>query len=166
MKYILIGLIRVYQLLPLHSHSMCKFTPTCSNYMIDAIKQVFSSTHMHMLWKASLKVYFLSLVIGIPLGLFFAYAIYKKLPFHSGFRVFLFLPSILSAIVVATIYQFFVEQGLPKIIEEIFKVKKQGFLENPDSRFGTLMFYSIFTSFGTSVLMYSNSMRCLQNNKK
>ena len=38
MKYILIGLIRAYQLLPLHSHSMCKFTPTCSNYGIEAIK--------------------------------------------------------------------------------------------------------------------------------
>ena len=39
MKYILIGLIRVYQLLPIHSHSMCKFTPTCSNYGIEAIKE-------------------------------------------------------------------------------------------------------------------------------
>ena len=38
MKYILIGLIRVYQLLPFHTHSMCKFTPTCSNYGIEAIK--------------------------------------------------------------------------------------------------------------------------------
>lgn len=39
MKYILIGCIRVYQLLPLHSHSMCKFTPTCSNYGIEAINK-------------------------------------------------------------------------------------------------------------------------------
>ena len=38
MKYILIGFIRVYQMLPLHSHSMCKYTPTCSNYGIEAIK--------------------------------------------------------------------------------------------------------------------------------
>ena len=38
MKYILIGLIKVYQLLPLHTHSMCKFQPTCSNYGIEAIK--------------------------------------------------------------------------------------------------------------------------------
>ena len=38
MKYILIGLIRVYQLLPLHTHGMCKYTPTCSNYGIEAIK--------------------------------------------------------------------------------------------------------------------------------
>ena len=39
MKYILIGMIRVYQLLPFHTHSMCKFTPTCSNYGIEVIKE-------------------------------------------------------------------------------------------------------------------------------
>lgn len=39
MKYILIGLIRVYQLLPFSSHSKCKFMPTCSNYGIEAIKE-------------------------------------------------------------------------------------------------------------------------------
>lgn len=38
MKYILIGCIRLYQLLPFNSHGMCKFTPTCSNYGIEAIK--------------------------------------------------------------------------------------------------------------------------------
>ena len=37
MKYILIGMIRVYQMLPLKSHNMCKFIPTCSNYAIEAI---------------------------------------------------------------------------------------------------------------------------------
>lgn len=37
MKYILIGMIKVYQLLPLSSHSKCRFIPTCSNYGIDAI---------------------------------------------------------------------------------------------------------------------------------
>ena len=39
MKYILIGIIRVYQLLPFSSHSMCRFYPTCSNYGITAINR-------------------------------------------------------------------------------------------------------------------------------
>ena len=39
MKYILIGLIKVYQMLPLSSHNKCKFIPTCSNYGIEAIKE-------------------------------------------------------------------------------------------------------------------------------
>ena len=39
MKYILIGMIKVYQMLPLRVHDNCKFIPTCSNYTIEAIKE-------------------------------------------------------------------------------------------------------------------------------
>ena len=39
MKYIIIYLIRGYQVIPLSSHHMCRFTPTCSEYMIQAIKE-------------------------------------------------------------------------------------------------------------------------------
>ena len=39
MKYFLVGLIKIYQLMPLHSHSLCRFQPTCSNYMIEAIRK-------------------------------------------------------------------------------------------------------------------------------
>jgi len=37
MKKILIKLIKLYQILPLHSHCACKYYPTCSNYAIEAI---------------------------------------------------------------------------------------------------------------------------------
>lgn len=39
MKCFLIGLIKVYQMIPGPHHGMCKYTPTCSNYAIDAIKE-------------------------------------------------------------------------------------------------------------------------------
>ena len=34
----IIYLIRGYQVTPLHSHSMCRYTPPCSEYMIDALE--------------------------------------------------------------------------------------------------------------------------------
>ena len=39
MKKLLIGLINLYQITPLHSHSMCRFTPTCSEYMKQCINE-------------------------------------------------------------------------------------------------------------------------------
>lgn len=39
MKKILIKLIKLYQITPMHAHSYCRFTPTCSNYMIEAIEK-------------------------------------------------------------------------------------------------------------------------------
>ena len=37
MRNILIKIIKLYQKLPLSSHSYCKFQPTCSNYAIEAL---------------------------------------------------------------------------------------------------------------------------------
>jgi len=38
MKNLVIKLIRAYQRAPLKTHSACKFYPTCSEYMIQAIE--------------------------------------------------------------------------------------------------------------------------------
>lgn len=39
MKSILIYPIKLYQKLPLPSHSYCKFHPTCSQYAIEALEE-------------------------------------------------------------------------------------------------------------------------------
>ncbi len=37
MKYFLIGFIKIYQLIPGPWHDKCRYTPSCSNYSIEAI---------------------------------------------------------------------------------------------------------------------------------
>ncbi len=39
MKHLMIFLIRCYQVFPTSAHKMCRFTPTCSQYTIDAINE-------------------------------------------------------------------------------------------------------------------------------
>ncbi len=39
MKKLLIKLIKLYQRMPLASHSNCKFIPSCSNYALDALNK-------------------------------------------------------------------------------------------------------------------------------
>ena len=39
MKKLLISFIRLYQRIPFSSHQKCRFTPTCSEYAIEAIEE-------------------------------------------------------------------------------------------------------------------------------
>ncbi len=39
MSNFLIKSIRLYQKMPLHTHSLCRYTPTCSEYTINAIEE-------------------------------------------------------------------------------------------------------------------------------
>ena len=39
MKKVLIKLIELYQVTPIFSHHMCRFTPTCSQYMKEALER-------------------------------------------------------------------------------------------------------------------------------
>lgn len=39
MKYLLVGWIKIYQLIPGPWHNSCRYEPTCSNYGIEAIKK-------------------------------------------------------------------------------------------------------------------------------
>lgn len=108
--------------------------------------------------KMSLLSYALLLCIGTPLGMLFSYYIYKKMPLSGAFRVILFLPSIISAIVMVTIFQFFVERAVPEMVNVLFGKQILGLMENTSSQYATIIFYNIWVGFGTSVLMYANSM--------
>ena len=39
MRYFLIGLIKIYQLIPGVWHNWCRYNPTCSEYAIIALKK-------------------------------------------------------------------------------------------------------------------------------
>jgi len=135
-------------------------------WTFDTLKQAFSNiTSQTMLGYigTSFLAYLLTYFIGTTLALLFSYFIYKKLPMGGLFKVFLFLPSIISAIVIAVIFLYFVENAIPAISKDLFGKTMKGLFENSDTRFGTVIFYNVFISFGTSVLMYSNAMSSIPN---
>jgi len=55
MKKILIGLIKIYQMMPLNTHQMCRYTPTCSEYAIEAIEEYGSLKGSYMAIKRVLR---------------------------------------------------------------------------------------------------------------
>lgn len=104
--------------------------------------------------------YFIKTAVSVPLGLLFSYYIAKKLFGAKFFRVVLFLPSILSAIVMVTLFRYFVDNAIPAMIEDI--TGQEGVLSllsmSDNVQYATIMFYNLWIGFGVSVLMYANAM--------
>ena len=101
--------------------------------------------------KMSLIYYGVNLLVSIPLGLLFAYYIFKKMPASKVFRVCLFIPSIMPAAAFALTYKIILNEVTPVI----FGNGGWRFDAHP---FGYILFYNLYVSFGTSVLMYANKM--------
>ena len=55
MKKILIKMIRLYQKIPGDFHNNCNFTPTCSNYAIEAIERFGSIKGSYLAFKRILR---------------------------------------------------------------------------------------------------------------
>ena len=125
----------------------------------DAFRALFK-TELVPAFRNSFVLYLLNLVCGVGLGLLFSYYVSKKMPCSGFFRVLLFMPSILSAVVMTGAFSKFVDAGIPALVKRMSggETVISGLLENNKYTVATLMFYNILVGFGTSVLMYSNSM--------
>lgn len=139
-----------------------EITFTFANFA-DQFKFLTTGPALNML-RVSLLGYVIHLVVGLTTGLMFAYYVYKKRTMSSMFRVLMFLPSIIPAIVLVTIYRYFADNAFPEIIARLFNLKEtpQGLFSNNETRLAVIIFYDIFVSFGTSVLVYTNKMDSIE----
>lgn len=106
----------------------------------------------------SLVLYGIGVLIT-PLTLFFSFYVYKKFPLSGVFKVFLFLPSIISSMVLVVIFTKIVEFYIPTMIWKITGNRPDSLMSAGASTvLPTLMFFTIFNGFGASMLMYSGAM--------
>lgn len=108
--------------------------------------------------KNSLVAFLFNVIVGMSCGLVFSYYIFKKMPASNFFKVVLFLPSIISSIIMTMIYTAFVDAALPTIINQVFGTKMQGLISTQETRFGAIIFYNLWVGFGTQILMYVGAM--------
>jgi len=109
-------------------------------------------------FKNSFILYAVGLLIGVTLGLLFSFYIYKKLPLGNFFKIMLFLPSIISAMVMALMFLYFCNEAIPGFFRSVFKKEIPPLLSVPDNLLGLHIFYAVFVSFGPSMLMYVGAM--------
>lgn len=109
--------------------------------------------------KNSLIAYLLTTGVSLPLSLLMSYYIFKKGAGHKMFRSLLFLPSIISPMVLSTIFRIVTDKIYPELVFKFTGEYVPGLLMS-DSRTVFLLacFYTIWTGFGVTTMMYRGAM--------
>ena len=109
--------------------------------------------------KNSLIAYLLTTGISLPLSLLMSYYIFKKGIGHKLFRSLLFLPSIISPMVLSTIFRIVTDKVYPELVFQATGEYVPGLLMSDSSTvFLLACFYTVWTGFGVTTMMYRGAM--------
>ena len=123
-----------------------------------AFRNIFHEATFGMAIGNSVLYQVVAIAAGMTLSLFFAYYIYLNKPFAKFFKVMLFMPAVISSIVLTVIFRKVVGDLYSEIASGIANEFVPGLLVTPNTQKATLFFYNLFFSFGTTVLLYSGAM--------
>lgn len=126
---------------------------TFFSQMFDPSNAVYKS-FFNSIW-----MFLLNTAITFPLNIIFSYYVYKRFFCYKIIRFVVMIPAIVSGFIFALLFGKFVEQGIPVIASEVFGAENPPqLLFDEKYAFGTTIFYSIWTSFSLSLIVYSNAM--------
>ena len=112
--------------------------------------------------KNSLLMFAIPFVLGLPLNMGFSYYIYKK-KFASGLlRFLMYIPSIVSGMIMSLVFLYFSELALPSLLRN-FGIEAPLLLKDPSTAFGTIIFYMMWTGFASNMILYPNAMNAIPN---
>ena len=118
-----------------------------------AVFNVFKTgDNITMLW-TSFAASGMSIFISMPLALFFSFYIYKKCFMSGFFKVILFLPQIVSTIVLSLIFKYIATD----VYVSIFGAEA-GLFATEKTAYPTLFIYTLWSGFGVNILLYSGAM--------
>ena len=111
----------------------------------------------------SLELFVWTFVFSAMLSVFFSYYIYKKFPASGAFKVILYLPQIVSGLVFALMFKYFMDEALPELIKLITGAENtvKGFVSNEQTAKVCAIVFTVWVSFGTNVLMYTSAMSAI-----
>ena len=138
-------------------------TATDYRWSFDNFERIFTtewSTVANSL-QNSLIAFAARVLVGMTLGLVFSYYIFKKMPASNFFKLVLFLPTIVSQIVMVIVYRQFVDEALPELMGmsgELGLISQGKIDPEGNMLFVVIIVYNIWVGFGTQVLMYLGAM--------
>lgn len=110
------------------------------------------------MFKNSLINFAANLFLSLGLSIIFSYYLAKKYPASGFFKTILFMPQILSSVVLTVLFRYIVTDVYIAVVEQLTGEQVLGLLNNKETTFGTIVFFTIWSSFGAQVLMFTGAM--------
>ncbi len=97
-----------------------------------------------------------SLFLTMPLCLFIAFFIFKKIAGYKVFRIVFYLPAVIPSVVMTYAYREITSSTGP--LSQIMHIPAGGLLGQQDTAIYTVLIYSLLTGFTSNVLLFSSGM--------
>ena len=123
--------------------------------IVEVLQDYVQDPLTMLYFKNSVIVYLVTLIVTSIVPIVFSYYIFKKMWGSAFFKVVLFMPSIVSSICTVTIFKLLVDRVIPMLLGWDLG---DGLLANPDTTFGTVVFYRLWLSFGGGMLTQIGAM--------
>lgn len=136
-------------------------------------KDVFSMQNFEMLFtemkqadstllisfKNTLIFFITNVGIVLPISFLLCYFLYKRIAGYKAFRVIFYLPSLVATSIYVVIFkQILAPGGFIGVVSERLTGEVIPFLTDSDYALKTILFYTIFTSFGGNLIYFSGAM--------
>ena len=133
---------------------------TAQNFK-KAFSFFFSGASGKMIWN-SVQLLLCQLFIVTPLALLFSYYIAKGKRGSAFFRVMLYLPQVVSVVVLGILFQYIANEVYPHVAEKVFGKKGVIGLLLPvstyNAKFYTALIFTLWFSFGANTLIFTSAM--------
>ena len=104
--------------------------------------------------KNSVVLWFFKLTVGLSVSIIFSYYVYKKMLGAGFFRVILFLPNIVSNLIMVYLYKYLVMNFIkPDSIQGVGNI-----FDMPQTAFPPILFFNLWLGFAGQTLLITSAM--------
>ena len=106
----------------------------------------------------TLKFFALGLIM-FPVSLLFSYFLYKDICLHKYMQIVYFLPSIISAMAMVTLFRNIMNGPVAEIWAKIFHLQDEPlFFNSPEYALKSIMAFMVWTGLGNNMVIFSGTM--------
>ncbi len=121
----------------------------------NVLKDIFVTKNLLPLIKNSLLQFLLGYLLGMPIHIIVAYAIFKEVPFSGFFKIMLFLPTMITSMVFVVCGRMMINEIFPVIFGE----KAIGLLQEGTAKgFWTVLIFGYWYGFAGGLIIYLGAM--------